>query len=81
MEQQMSDDLRYVIELGGDAAGLVVKEKSRFRFFAAEKRFASLDRRLYHSPAEAENACRSLLRPANGGIAYGWPVFMQRVLS
>lgn len=37
----MTDSLGYVIELGGDAAGLVVKADKHFRFYAAEKRFSS----------------------------------------
>ena len=54
----MTEGLGYVIELGGAAAGLVVKEGNRFRFYAAEKSFAGLERNLYQSPGEAEDACR-----------------------
>jgi hypothetical protein len=57
----MSDGLGYVIELAGKAAGLVVKEGSRFRFYASEKLFLALERNLYQSPGEAENACRRIL--------------------
>jgi len=59
----MSDGLGYVIELAGKAAGLVVKDGNRFRFYAAEKVFSGLERRLYQSPGEAEDACRRLLWP------------------
>lgn len=60
----MTDGLGYVIELGGDAAGLVVKEDKHFRFYAAEKRFSSLERTTYRSAAEAENACRRVEQAA-----------------
>lgn len=60
----MTDGLGYVIELGGEAAGLVVKEDKHFRFYAAEKRFSSLERTTYRSPAEAENACRRVEQAA-----------------
>ena len=78
----MSDGLGYVIELGGEAAGLVVKDDNRFRFYAAEKRFAGLERKLYRSPGEAENACRRIeqaasrrkprQRPDYNHPSYGW---------
>jgi hypothetical protein len=76
----MSEGLGYVIELGGDAAGLVVKEHNRFRFYAAEKRFAGLERKLYRSPAEAENACRKVERAAHRArtqqhhVPFDWPI-------
>jgi hypothetical protein len=54
----MNEGLGYVIELRGEAAGLVVKEDRRFRFYAAERRFSGLERTLYGSPGEAEDACR-----------------------
>ena len=70
----MTNGLGYVIELGGDAAGLVVKEDNRFRFYAAAKRFAGLERKLYRSPGEAENACRRLAQAAfRGPTPFGWP--------
>jgi len=59
----MSEGLGYVIELAGKAAGLVVKEGNRFRFYASEKLFWALERNLYQSPGEAEDACRRLLWP------------------
>ena len=56
----MAEGLGYVIELSGQAAGLVVKEGNRFRFYAAEKVFAGLEQTLYCSPGDAEDACRRL---------------------
>ena len=59
----MSEDQGYVIELAGEAAGLVVKEGNRFRFYSAGRDFSGLDRTLYRSPAEAEEACRRIAYP------------------
>lgn len=59
----MLDGSGYVIELAGKAAGLVVKDGNRYRFYASEPTFAHLERTLYQSPAEAEDACRRLLWP------------------
>jgi hypothetical protein len=56
----MTEASGYVIELGGEAAGLVVKDGKGFRFYASCKTFASLERTLYRSPAEAEEACRRI---------------------
>jgi len=53
----------YVIELAGEAAGLVVKEGNRFRFYASAKNFSGLERTVFRSPAEAEDACRRLAFP------------------
>lgn len=60
----MSHDLRYVIELGGTAAGLVVQENNRYRFFASDRNFAPLERRLFRSPDHAEQICRRLSEAA-----------------
>ncbi len=59
----MTEGINYVIELGGEAAGLIVKEGNRFRFYAAAKSYADLERNLYRSPAEAEDACRRIAWP------------------
>lgn len=59
----MTEDNGYVIELAGEAAGLVVKEGNRFRFYAAGRDFSGLDRALYRTPAEAEEACRRIAFP------------------
>ncbi len=70
-------DQRYVIELGGEPAGLVVAERSGFRFYAAASTFVDFDMRVFRSPGHAETACRDLiarqsLAPANAGIGQSW---------
>jgi hypothetical protein len=54
----MTRPLRYVIELGGTAAGLVIQENNRYRFFASDRIFAPLERRLFRSPDHAEQICK-----------------------
>jgi hypothetical protein len=56
----MSQPLRYVIELGGVAAGLVIQDKNRYRFFASDRTYAPLEQRLFRSPDHAEQVCRRL---------------------
>ncbi|MGE3475102.1 MAG: hypothetical protein AB7H70_04780 [Rhodospirillaceae bacterium] len=58
----MPQPLRYVIELGGVAAGLVIQDKNRYRFFASDRNYAPLERRLFRSPDHAEQVCRRLSR-------------------
>jgi hypothetical protein len=50
----MSDT--YIIEVSSQAAGIVVREKTGFRFFAASHRFNPLEGRLFRSAREAERA-------------------------
>lgn len=63
----MTQPARYVIELGDTAAGLVVEENNRYRFFASDRSFAPLERRLFRSPNHAEQMCRRL-RDAPGRV-------------
>ncbi len=56
----MTQDLRFVIELGGVAAGLVVAVNNHYRFFASRKEYAPLEQRLFRSPADAEETCKKL---------------------
>jgi hypothetical protein len=50
----MSDS--YIIEVRSEPAGLVVRDGSRFTFFAANSAFANLDGRVFRNPREAEQA-------------------------
>ena len=58
----MSDT--YIIEVGSQAAGIVVRDPKGFRFFAATHRFNPLEGRLFRNAREAERAAKLL---ANGG--------------
>lgn len=55
----MSDS--YIIEVSSEAAGIVVRDKSGFRFFAATHRFNPLDGRVFKSAREAERAATRVL--------------------
>jgi hypothetical protein len=50
----MSDS--YIIEVGSRAAGIVVRDQTGFRFFAAAPQFFRLEGRLFRSAREAERA-------------------------
>jgi hypothetical protein len=58
----MSDT--YIIEVGSQAAGIVVRDPRGFRFFAATHRFNALEGQLFRNAREAERAARLLV---NGG--------------
>ena len=55
----MSDT--YIIEVSSEAAGIVVREKGGFRFFAATHRFNPLEGRIFRSAREAERAATRFL--------------------
>jgi hypothetical protein len=61
-ERAMSD--RYIIEVGSEQAGIVVRDPCGFRFFTASSRFQSLEGRLFRSPREAERAATRLIEAA-----------------
>jgi hypothetical protein len=59
----MSDT--YIIEVGSQAAGIVVRTQHGYRFFAAGNRFHSLEGQLFRNPREAERAATRLV---NAGL-------------
>ena len=58
-DRNMSDT--YIIEVSSEAAGIVVREKSGFRFFAAVHKFNPLDGRVFKNAREAERAATRFL--------------------
>ena len=56
----MSDT--YIIEVGSQAAGIVVRDPGGYRFFAATHRFNALEGQLFRNAREAE---RAAIRLAN----------------
>lgn len=50
----MSDT--YIIEVASQDAGIIVRDKSGYRFFAASPRFSPLEGRLFRNAREAERA-------------------------
>jgi hypothetical protein len=59
----MSDT--YIIEVSSGAAGIVVRERLGYRFFAAAAPYFRLDGRLFRSARDAERAAVQL---ANGDL-------------
>jgi hypothetical protein len=53
-ETGMSDS--YIIEVSSQTAGIVVRDKTGYRFFAANRDFNSLEGRYFRSAREAERA-------------------------
>jgi hypothetical protein len=56
----------YIIEVGSQPAGIVVRNPEGYVFFAASHRFNRLDGQVFRNAREAERAAR---RIANGGAA------------
>lgn len=51
----------YVIEAADTSAGIVIRERAGFRFFAASQRFGRLDGHLFKSVRAAERAADGLM--------------------
>jgi hypothetical protein len=62
----MSDS--YIIEVSSQAAGIVVRDRLGYRFFAAAQPFFRLDGRLFRSARDAERAAMQL---ANSDLTAG----------
>lgn len=54
----------YIIEIGSQPAGIVVRNPGGYLFFAASRRFNRLDGQLFRNAREAERAARRLLEGA-----------------
>jgi hypothetical protein len=54
----MSDT--YIIEVSSQAAGIVVRDRGGYRFFAATHRFNALEGQVFRTAREAERAARRL---------------------
>ena len=55
----MSDT--YIIEVSSQAAGIVVRDKSGFSYFAAKHKFNQIEGRIFRSAREAERIATKLL--------------------
>ncbi len=58
----MSD--RYIIEIGSQQAGIVVRDLEGYRFFAASQIFFQLEGRVFRTVRDAERAAARLLEAA-----------------
>ena len=50
----------YLIEAAGEAAGVVVRERGGFRFFASTPQFSAIEQQLFRRTTDAERAARAL---------------------
>ena len=55
----MSDT--YIIEVSSQAAGIVIRDRGGFRFFAASHRFNALEGQVFRTAREAERAAIRLV--------------------
>ena len=60
----MTDQSAYVIEVDDLAAGIVVREDRRYRFYSSNVRFQTLDGAMFRKPMAAWQAARALLSRA-----------------
>jgi len=60
----------YLIEAAGEAAGVVVRERGGFRFFASTPQFSAIEQQLFRRTADAERAARALA--ANDNRRQAW---------
>jgi len=60
----MSDT--YIIEVSSQAAGIVIRDRGGFRFYAATHRYNSLEGQLFRNAREAE---RAAIRVFNGELS------------
>jgi hypothetical protein len=58
----MSD--RYVIEVGSQQAGIVVRDSDGYRFFAASQPFHQLEGHVFRTARDAERAAARLVEAA-----------------
>lgn len=61
----MSQQQAFTIEVYGRSAGIVVAERGRFTFFASDRAFREIDRRVFRRIQHAERAARDLLVDRN----------------
>jgi hypothetical protein len=57
-------DAAFIIETAEATAGVIVRQGSRFRFFAADPRFGLLDGSTFKSPAAAQKAADLMQKTA-----------------
>jgi len=46
----------YIVEVSSQAAGIIVRDKSGYRFFAASDEFRAMEGRIFRNAREAEKA-------------------------
>ena len=54
---------RFVVEFEGRGVGVLVAQRSGYKYFAADQSTARLDGRNFASPSQAQNAVSALCEP------------------
>jgi hypothetical protein len=57
----------YIIEVGGEAAGILAREGERFRFHATARAYEPLEGRIFADPWAAQRAARLALKDDQRG--------------
>jgi hypothetical protein len=65
-EGRAGEAIPIVVNVGGEVAGLAVREGRRFRFMSAHPGFDLLDGSRFTRPEQISNAARRLARAARG---------------
>jgi hypothetical protein len=60
----------YIIEVGSESAGIVVRDRAGVRFFSASRRFNTRDGKLFRSAREAERAAKRALSPKSAAPGF-----------
>ena len=55
---------RFVVEVNGNGVGVLIAERSGYKYFAADRNSSSLDGKRFASPNEAQHAVTQLYAPA-----------------
>ncbi len=55
--------VRFVVEVEGRGVGVLVAQRSGYKYFAADRNTARLDGQHFASPSQAQNAVSALCRP------------------
>ncbi len=58
---------RFVVEFEGRGVGVLVAQRSGYKYFAADPSTARLDGRNFASPSQAQNAVSALCEPVAAG--------------
>ncbi len=58
---------RFVVEFEGRGVGVLVAQRSGYKYFAADPSTARLDGRNFASPSQAQNAVSALCEPVTAG--------------
>ncbi len=62
---------RFVVEIEGRGVGVLVAQRSGYKYFAADQSTARLDGRNFASPSQAQNVVSALCEPSTAASRKG----------